>query len=82
MGWSWHIWVSRELQIGFWQGNLRERVHLEHLCTDGRIILKWIFKKWYGGWTGLIWLRTGTREGSCEYDTEPMGSIICGTFLG
>jgi len=24
MGWSWHVWVSRELQIGFWRGNLRE----------------------------------------------------------
>ena len=29
-------------------GNLRERDHLEDLCIDennGRIILKWIFKK-------------------------------------
>ena len=62
---------------------MRERVHLEFLCADGRIILKWIFKKWYGGWTGMIWLRIGTRGGgSCECDTEPSGSIICGTFLG
>jgi hypothetical protein len=31
---------------------------------DGRIILKWIFKKWKGGaWTGLIWLRIGTGGG-------------------
>jgi hypothetical protein len=30
---------------GFWWGNLRERDHLGVLGVDGRIILKWIFKK-------------------------------------
>jgi len=28
---------------------------------DGRIILRWIFRKWdVGVWTGLSWLRRGT----------------------
>jgi hypothetical protein len=27
------------------------------------------------GWIGLIWLRIGTLEGSCEHDNKPSGSI-------
>ena len=43
-----------------WWGNLRERVHLEHPGVDGRIILRWIFRKWdVGAWTGSICLRIG-----------------------
>jgi hypothetical protein len=42
------------VHTGFWQGNLRERDHLEDLGIDGRI--KWTFKKWNGegtdGWYG------------------------------
>jgi hypothetical protein len=39
---------------GFWWGNLRERDHLENRGIDGRIILKWIFRKWdVGLWTGF-----------------------------
>jgi hypothetical protein len=29
-----------------WRGNLRERNHLEDPGVDGRIILRWIFRKW------------------------------------
>jgi len=31
---------------GFWWGNLRERDHLDDPGLDGRIIFKWIFRKW------------------------------------
>jgi hypothetical protein len=34
---------------GFWWGNLRNRDHLEDPGINGRIIFKWIFKKWDGG---------------------------------
>ena len=37
--------------------NVREGDHLEDPGVDGRIILRWIFRKWdVGAWTGLIWL--------------------------
>jgi len=50
-----------EVYTGFWWGNLRERDHLENQGIDGRIILRWICRKWdREAWTGLIWLSIGT----------------------
>jgi hypothetical protein len=43
----------REVHIGFWCGNLRERNYFEDLREE-RIILKWIFKKW-DGWACDSW---------------------------
>jgi len=37
------------MYIGFWLGNLKERENFEDLGLDGRIIIKWVFKKWHGG---------------------------------
>jgi hypothetical protein len=34
-----------EACTGFWWGNLRERDHWGDTHVDGRIILRWIFKK-------------------------------------
>jgi hypothetical protein len=51
-----------EVHGGFWWGNLKEREYLEDLGVDGRIILKMIFNKYEGAWTGLIWLRTGAKS--------------------
>jgi len=48
----------------YWWGNLRERDHWEGPDADGRIILRWIFRKWEGVvGTGWIWFRTGTGGG-------------------
>jgi hypothetical protein len=38
---------------GFWWGNLREGDRLGDPGVDGRIILRWFFRKWDVGGYGL-----------------------------
>jgi len=60
-----HEWGTGEMHTGLWWRGLTERNHLKDLGVDRRIKLKWIFKQWDGeAWTGLLWLRIGTRGGS------------------
>ena len=48
MRWMGHVarMGREEAYTGFWWGNLRESDHLIDRGIDGRIILKWIFRKW------------------------------------
>jgi hypothetical protein len=56
----WRFWVRGEAYRGFCWKNLRERYHFEDPDVDGRIILRWFFRKWNVGlWTGSSWLRIG-----------------------
>jgi hypothetical protein len=41
-----HVWGIGEAYTGFRWGNLRERYDLGDLGLDGRIIRKWILRKW------------------------------------
>jgi hypothetical protein len=44
----WEDNIKMDLQEGFWLGNLREREHWGDPDVDGRIILRWIFRKGSG----------------------------------
>jgi hypothetical protein len=58
-------------------GNLRERDHVGDPGVDGRIILRWIIRKWdVEVWTGSSWLRIGTGSGTCECGNEPSGNFL------
>jgi hypothetical protein len=64
-------WEGHVARIGEGRGAYRilvgkpeGRNHLEDPGVDGRIILKWVFKKWDGmAWPGLICLRIRTVGG-------------------
>jgi hypothetical protein len=63
--WSEHIghrWENR-CAYRFWWGNLNDKGHLEDPGANGRIILKFIFKKWGGDmdWIDLAKNRVRSR---------------------
>jgi hypothetical protein len=58
------MWDAGYVHIGYWWVHLRERNHLKDMKVDGRIIIKWFFKRWNGeAWTGIMWFRIRTAGG-------------------
>jgi hypothetical protein len=63
----WRVWGRGEVCAVFWWGSLRERDHWGDPDVDGRIILRWIFRKWCcGNWMERVqdrdrwWALVGT----------------------
>jgi hypothetical protein len=65
------------MHTGFWCVSLKERGHLEHLSTDGRI-LKHITKKQDGRtWNEFMWLRRGTSGRLVNMVTSMISGFPC-----
>jgi hypothetical protein len=65
MGWAGHVAIMGERRGAYrvLVGKPEGTDDLKDPGADGGIILKGIFKKWDGAWTGLIWLRIGIGGG-------------------
>ena len=58
------MYGERRGVYGVLLGKTEEKRPLGDPDVDGRIILRWIFRKWkVGVWTGSSWLRIGTGGG-------------------
>jgi hypothetical protein len=77
------VWVQPEKYITFITV-IFFRGQFEEISADGRIILRWIFRKLVVG-EGHRLDRSGSGQvqvaGTCECGNEPSGSIKCGEFL-
>ena len=67
------------MRTGTWWENLRETDHLEDPDVDGRIILRWIFRK--RDEKGMDWIDTAQDRDTCNGGNESSVSTKCGEFL-
>jgi len=66
MRWVGHVarMGREESSTGFWWERLRVTDHLVDPEIYGRVILRWIIRKWgWWVWTGSSWLKIGKGEG-------------------
>jgi hypothetical protein len=81
---------QRVLHLRLLFSRSRNLLSVQYLQPLGRPRRRWVDNikmdlreiGWDGmEWIGLIWLRIGTVEGSCQHGNEPSGSIKCWEFL-
>ena len=55
--------------------------HFKDPGIEGRILLRWVFRKWGGHALDYSGSGQGQAAGTCKCGNEPLGSIQCGEFL-
>ena len=85
MSWAGHVARIRErgeAYTGLLWENRRERDHMGDPDVDGKIILRWIFRKWdVRLWTGSGWLRIGKGGGHVNAVMNLRVPYNAGNFL-
>jgi hypothetical protein len=78
----WRVWKT-EVYTGIWRIGRKARGRFEGIGGGGRIILKFIFKKWNGGRHGLGLYSSweGQLAGSCGHGNESLGSVKCEKYI-
>jgi hypothetical protein len=79
----WRLWGRIDVCTGCWWGSLRERGLWGDQYVYGRIILRWIVRKWGVGvvGTGWSWFRIGTGGGHLWVRCGTFGLHKCGELL-
>jgi len=78
----WRVWGRIEVCTVCWWESLRQRGHWGDQDIDGRITLRWIFRKFEGVMgTGWNWLRIGTGGRYLWVRCGTFGFHKCGKFL-
>ena len=64
MGGACSTYGGEKRRVEDFVGKPEGKDHLEDPGIDGKVILRWLIRKWdRGAWTGFIWLRIETGEG-------------------
>jgi hypothetical protein len=81
MRWEGHVARTGRGTYRVLVGNVRERDHSEDPGVDGRIILRWIFRKWNVGGTDWIDLAQGEDKWKAHVNSNLRVPYNAGNLL-